>query len=141
MTVEACQWKNTLCQFTNGDFFQTFGQQWALSPRDISCYLVLGFTPSTVQFVHSNIIFKEVCRVFVLRYQSASHLTYLVSFHRVYLSYTVIQLHFHIFTHSHIHTSIHSYNHAFINIFTYSYVHAYTAYPQHHPYMAASVRP
>ncbi|KEH17627.1 hypothetical protein MTR_0004s0350 [Medicago truncatula] len=33
MTAKAYQWKNTLRQFTNGDFFQTFYQQWAYPRR------------------------------------------------------------------------------------------------------------
>jgi len=91
MTAEAYQWRNTLRWSTNGDFFQALDQQWALSPRDISCYLVSGFTLSAARFVHNNVISKEVCRVFVLRYHSASHLTCFVSFHRVHLSYAIIQ--------------------------------------------------
>ncbi|KEH16387.1 hypothetical protein MTR_0202s0070 [Medicago truncatula] len=40
MTAEAYQWNDTLCRFTNGDFFHTFYQQWALPSGGISCYLV-----------------------------------------------------------------------------------------------------
>ncbi|AES69810.1 hypothetical protein MTR_3g035330 [Medicago truncatula] len=39
MTAETYQWRNTLCQFTNGDFFQTFYRRWALPPGGISCSL------------------------------------------------------------------------------------------------------
>jgi len=106
MTVEARQWRNTLRWSTNDNFFQTLGQQWALSPRDISCYLIPGFTPSTARFVHNNIISKDVCRVFVLRCQSASHLTCFVSFRQVHLSYAIIQSYK---SHSFIHSIIHSY--------------------------------
>jgi hypothetical protein len=66
---------------------------------------------------HNSIISKEVCRVFVLRCQSTSHLTYLVSFHRVTCHIQFIQsckLHNHIFTHSYIHTFTHSYVHTLI---------------------------
>jgi len=69
-------------------------KQWIFSQGGISCHLVPGFTPSTARFVHNNIISKEVCRVFVLRCQSTSHLTCLVSFHRVpriIYNYTIIQ--------------------------------------------------
>ena len=91
-------------------------KQWAFSPRGISCYLVPGFTPPTAQFVHNNIISKEVCRVFVLRCQSASHPTYLVSFHRVACHIQFIQsykLHpyIHAFIQSYIHTLILSHIH------------------------------
>jgi len=98
-----------------------------LYPQEASvATLCRVFTPSTNQFVHNNIISNEVCRVFVLQLQSASHLTYLVSFHWVNCHIKFIQsckLHIHIFTHP--------YNHAFTNIFTYSYVHARTTYAQH----------
>jgi len=96
MTAEARQWRNTLRWSTNGDFFQTFGQQCALSPRDISCYLVPGFTPSAARFIHNNIISKEVCRVFVLQCHSASHFTCFVSFHRVHPSCATIQSYSHL---------------------------------------------
>jgi len=79
------------------------------------------------RFVHDNTISKEVCRLFVLRCQSASHLTCHVSAHQVHLSHTVyviIQI-----------TFIHPY----INTFTYSYIHTYTTYTQHHSYMVALV--
>jgi len=117
MTAEARQWRNTLRWSTNSDFFQTFGQQWALSPKDISCYLVLGFTPFAVQFIHKNIISKEVCQVFVLQCRSTFHLTYFVSFHRVHLSYATIQSYGHLqFIQSYkSHSFIHSYNYAFIH--------------------------
>jgi len=91
-----------------------FDQQWAFSQRGISCHLVPGFTLLMARFVHDNTISKEVCRVFVLRCLSASHLTCHVSSHRVHLSrivYAFIQV-----------TFIHPY----INTFTYSYIHAYT---------------
>jgi len=42
MTAEARQWRNTLRWSTNGDFFQTFGQQWALSLGSIDRYFVPG---------------------------------------------------------------------------------------------------
>jgi hypothetical protein len=94
-------------------------KQWAPSPRGISCYLVSGFTPSTARFVHNNITSREVSRVFVLRCQSASHPTYLVSFHRVACHIQFIQsykLHpyIHAFIQSYIHTLILSRIHTFI---------------------------
>jgi len=80
------------------------------------------------RFVHDNTISKEVCLVFVLRCQYASHLTCHVSSHRVHLSrtvYAVIQV---TFMHSNINTSIHQYFHVFINscihnIYTTSFIH------------------
>jgi hypothetical protein len=112
------------------------GQQWVFSPRGLSCYLVPGFTPSMAQFVHNNMISKEVCRVFVLRYQSASHLTYPVSFHRVACHIQFIQSYkLHPYIHSCIHTIIHSY----INTVMYSYIHIYTTYTQHHSHMITLV--
>ena len=96
MTAEAREWRNTLRWSSNSDLFQTFGQQWALSLRDISCYLVPSFTPSAARFIHNNIISKEVCRVFVLQCHSASYLTYFVSFHRVHPSCATIQSYSHL---------------------------------------------
>ena len=130
MTSEARQWRNTLRWSTNGYFFQTFGQQWALYLGDISCYIVPGFTLSAAQFDLNNIISKEACRVFVLRCHSASHLTCFVSFHRVHLSYAIIQLYSHT---NHIHSYIHTIIHSYINTFT--HIYAYTTYT----YMVASV--
>jgi len=118
MTVETHQRKNTLRRFTNGDSFQTFDQQWAISTRGISCYLVPGFTPSIARFVHDSTISKDVCLMFVLRCQSTSHLTCLVSSHLVHLLHTihkVIQLYSRTSC-----TTIHPY----INTFTYSHIHA-----------------
>jgi len=125
MTTEACRRKNTWCRFTNADFFQTFDRQWAISPRGISCYLVLGFTPSTARFVRDNIISKEVCRVFKLQCRSTSYLTSLVSPRRVHLSHTIYEQSYKL--HSYIHTFIHQYFHMFI----YAHIHAYTTYTQH----------
>jgi len=139
MTAEARQWRNTLRWTTNDDFFQTLSQQWALSPRDTSCYLIPGFTPSAARFVHNNIISKKVCRVFVLRCHSASHLTCFVSFHRVSLvicNYTVVQSST---VCTVIRTShIHSYNYTFIHEYFHTLMHT-----QHihniNSYMVASV--
>ena len=86
MTAEARQYVGLQTAASS----RLLGQQWALSPKDISCYLVPGFTPSAVQFIHNNIIAKEVCRVFVLQCHSASYLTCFVSFHRVHPSCAAI---------------------------------------------------
>jgi len=77
--------------------------------------LCAGFTLSMARFVHDNTISKEVCRVFVLRCQSASRLTCQVSSHRVHLSHTfyaVLQV---TFIHPCIHTSILSCIHLFMH--------------------------
>jgi len=100
-----------------------------LSPHKVStspsvATLGLGFTPLMAQFVPNNIIFNEDCRVFILRYQSTSHLTCPVLFRPGHLLYAVIQscirrfihscIHYiHTFTHTHhtrniIHTWLHS---------------------------------
>jgi len=118
MTAGAYQWKNTPRRFINDDFFQAFGSRMGFLPGGISCYLMLGFTSSTAQCFHNNIISKEVCRVFVLRCQSTSHLTCLVSFHRVspiiysYTSYihTFIQSYIHTLILSRIHTFMHTHH-------------------------------
>ena len=116
MTAKACRGMNTLHPFTNGDFSYTFVRQWVVSPRGIRCHLVSGFTPSMARFVHDNTISKEVCQVFVLRYQSASNLTCPVSSHRVTCH---IQFIWSFKSHSCIHASTHQYYH----IFTHSNVH------------------
>jgi len=79
-------------------------------PGDIHRYLMSGFTPSTTKFIHNNIISEEVCRVFVLRCQFASHLTCLVSFHQI--SSIIYNQYSHM---SYIHTSIHQYFHICIH--------------------------
>jgi len=132
MTVEAHQWRNTLRWSTNSDFFQNFGQQWALSPKDISCYLVPGFTPSAARFIHNNIISKEVCRVFVLQCHSALPfcLFCLVSSSSsVICNCTVVQS-------STVHTVIQiTFIHAFIQLYIHtlipSHINAYTTYKQY----------
>jgi len=131
MTAEVRQWRNTLRWSTNSDFFQTFGQQWALSPRDISCYLVLGFTPSAARFIHNNIISKEVCWVFVLQCHSALpfYLFCLVSSSSsVICNYTVVQS-------STVHTVvqitlIHTFIQLYIHTLILSHINAYTTYKQ-----------
>ena len=94
MTAEAHHWRNTLRRSTNGDFFQTLSQQWALSPRDISCYLIPGFAPSAARLVHNNIISKEdlpsVCTAMSLCFPS--YMFRLVSSSSpVICNYTVVQ--------------------------------------------------
>jgi len=133
MTAEARQWRNTLRWSTNGNFFQTLSQQWAFSPRDISCYLIPGFTSSAARLVHNNTISKEVCRVFVLRCHFASHLTCFVSFRRVHLSNAIIQSYNHLqFVHSY---KSCSFIQLYIHTLILSHIYAYTTYT----YMVASV--
>jgi len=116
MTVEACRGKNTLLSFTNGDFSQTFDRQWAGFPRGIGCHRVPGFIPPIARFIHNNS--KEVCQVYILRYQSTSNLTCPVLFHRVTCHMQFIrsfksQSYVHTCMHSCIQTSILSYIHTF----------------------------
>jgi len=126
MTAEACRGMKTLRPFTNGDFSQTFVWQWAVSPRGISCHLVLGFTPSMARFIHNNINYKEVCRVFALWRQSPSNLICLALFHRVTCH---MQFIWSFKSHSYIHTFIHSYIHTFIHSCIHasilSYIHTF----------------
>jgi hypothetical protein len=126
MTVEALQGKSIPRSFTNGDFFQTFGQQWALSPRASAANLCQASPCQRLDFVHNNIISKEVCRVFVLRCQSVSHLTCPVLFHRVTCHVEYIQsyklrsyisyINTFTFIHSYIHTLLLSFIHIIHNI-------------------------
>ena len=122
MPNKVCQWKNTPCRFTNGDFFQILWLTMGFLPGGvyvpISCYLMPDFTPSMARFVPNDIIFDEVCRVFVLRRQSTSHLTCPVLFRQGHLLYTVLQPQCytsHTFVHSYIHAFMYSYIHTFIH--------------------------
>jgi len=115
MIAKACQGKNTLLPFTNGDFSQTFNRQWAGFPRGIGCHRVPGFILLMARFIHNNINSKEVCRVFVLRCQSASNLTCPVWFRRVTCHMQ--------FTWSFIHACIHASKHQYFHTFTHSSVH------------------
>jgi len=116
MTVEARQWRNTLHWSTNGDFFQTLSQQWALSPRDTSCYRIPDFTLSAARLVHNNIISKEdlpsVCTAMSPRFPS--YMFCLVSSSSpVICNYTVVQSSV-VYTVKQV-TFIHSYNYTFIH--------------------------
>jgi len=119
MTAEARQWRNTLRWSTNGDFFQTLSRQWALSPRDISCYLIPGFAPSTARLVHNNIISKEdlpsVCTAMSLCFPS--YMFCLVSSSSpVICSYTLVQSSI-VYTVRQV-TFIHTIIRPYMNIFT-----------------------
>jgi len=92
------------------------------SPRGIGGHRVPGFILPRARFIHDNINSKEVCRVFVLRCQSAFNLTCQVLSHRVtcriqfkqsyklHITFihscirTSILSHIHTFMHTHIHT-------------------------------------
>ena len=124
MTAEARQWRNTLRWSTNGDFFQTLSQQWALSPRDTSCYLISGFTPSAARLVHNNIISKEdlpsVCTAMSLRLPS--YMFCLVSSSSLVIcNYTVVQSST-VYTVKQV-TFIHTITHSYMNIFTHQCIH------------------
>jgi len=124
MTAEACRGMNTLRRFINGDFFQTFVWQWAVSPRGISCHLVPGFTPSMARFIHNYINSKEICQVFILWRQSTSNLICLVRFHRVTCH---IQFIWPFKSHPYIHASTHQYFHVFTHSSVHN-VHVHTQY-------------
>jgi len=118
VTAEAYLGKNTLCPFTNGDFSRTFDRQWAGFLRGIGCHRVPGFIPPMARFVRNNINSMQVCRVFVLRCQSASNLTCPVLFRRVtcHMQFTwsfKSQSYVHTCMHSCLQTSILSYIHTF----------------------------
>jgi len=68
---------------------------------------------------------RKICRVFVLRCHSASHLTCFVSFHQVHLSYAIIQSYNHLqFIQSNKSPSfIHSYNYTFIHEYFHTLMH------------------
>jgi len=124
MTAKAYLGKNTLRPFTNGDFSRLSIDN-ELSPQVASVAIlcqVLHRRWSDLFTITSNS--KEVCRVFVLRCQSASNLTCLVSFHRVTCH---VQFIWSFQSHSYIHAFIHQYFHMLI----YTHIHAYTTYAQH----------
>jgi len=70
------------------------------------------------RFVHDNINSKEVCRVFILRRQSASNLMCLVLVHRVTCHMQFIR--------SFIHSYVHAFMHLHINTFIYLHTQACT---------------
>jgi len=131
MTAEARQWKNTLRWSTNGDFFQTLSQQWALSPRDTSCYLIPGFTPSAARLVHNNISKEDlpsVCTAMSLRLPS--YMFCLVSSSSpVICNYTVVQSST-VYTVKQV-TFIHSFIQLYIHTWIFSHSNAYTSYTQY----------
>ena len=89
----------------------------------ISCYLVPGFTPSMARFVPNDIISDEVCRVFVLRCHSTSHLTCPVLFRQGHLLYIVIQSYSYTIMQV-IHSCIHRFIRSSIHIiYTKSFMH------------------
>jgi len=138
MIAKACRGKNTLLPFTNGDFSRTFNRQWSGFPSGLDCHRVLGFIPPMARLVHSNINSKEICRVFVLRCQSASNLTCLVLFHRVTCHMQFVwsfKSHIHTFIRSCIHASIHQYFH----ILAHSSVHNAHIHTRINSHMIASV--
>ena len=72
---------------------------------------------------------RKICRVFVLRCHSASHLTCFVSFHRVHLSYVIIQSYNHPqFIQS---NKSHSFIQLYIHTWILSHNNAYTACTQY----------
>jgi len=153
MTAEARQWGNTLRRSTSGDFFQTLSQQWALSPRDISCYLIPGFTPSAARLVHNNIISKEdlpsVCIAMSLRLPS--YMFCLVSSSSpVICNYTVVQsstvytvkqvTFIHAFIQLYFHTWIHSRISACTSYTQYQFAHDWIGHPKSYFGRIPSVR-
>jgi len=153
MTAEARQWRDTLRWSTNGDFFQTLSQQWALSPRDTSCYLIPGFTPSAARIVRNNIISKEdlpsVCTAMSLRLPS--YMFCLVSSSSpVICNYTVVQsstvytvkqvTFIHAFIQLYIHTWIHSRINACTSYTQYQFAHDCISHPKSYFGRIPSVR-
>jgi len=88
----------------------------------IRCHLVSGFTPSMARFVPIDIISDEVCRVFVLRCQSTSHLSCPVLFRQGHLLYTVIKS-YKLYIHTFIRSCIHI-------IYTTSFIHDCIFHPK-----------
>jgi len=86
-----------------------------------------GFIPPMARFVHDNINSEEICRVFVLRCQSASNLTHPVLFHRV-------TCHMHFIWSFKSQSYIHTFMHPQINTFIYSHIQAYTTHTYTHTY-------
>jgi len=121
MTAEARQWRNTLRWSTNSDFLQTFGQQWALSPKDTSCYLVPGFTPSAARLftkTSSPRKFAE-CLYYNVGLPPIAIFCLVSSSSSVICNYTVVQS-------STVHTVIQiTFIHSFITII-HSYINTFT---------------
>jgi len=83
---------------------------------------------------------KKICRVFVLRCHPASHLTCFVSFHRVHLSYAIIQSYNHLqfiqsnksqsFIQLYVHTWILSHSNAYTAYTQYQFIHGCIGHPK-----------
>jgi len=118
MTAEACQRKNTLCRFTNGDFFQTFDQQWALSQEasvSTLCQVLHRQWPDLFTITSTPRKFAECL------YCAVSPLPILHVLSRSIESLVTYSLYD---RSSHIHTFMHPHTDAFM----YSHIHAYTTH-------------
>jgi len=113
MIVEACRGKNSLRQFTNGDFFQTFDQPLAtlcqvLHRQWLDLFTVISLQGSLLSVCTATSVHPPSylsCLV-----SSSSPVTYSIYSHTNYI---------HTFIHPYIHTSILSY----VHIYTHSCVH------------------
>ena len=107
------------------------GQQWALSPRDISCYLVPGFTPYAARLftkTSSPRKFAE-CLYYNVGLPPIAIFCLVSSRSSVICNYTVVQS-------STVHTVIqitfiHSFIQLYIHTLILSHINAYTTYTQY----------
>jgi hypothetical protein len=111
MTIEACRCKYILRWFTNGDFFQTFGQQWALYPGTSTATLCLTLPRQRLNWFTIVSSLRKFAECLYCNVNPLPILLVLVSSHGVHLShtvYTVVQV---TFICSYVHTSILSHIH------------------------------
>ena len=121
MTTEAHQRKNTLRRFTNGDSFETFNQQWAIS-QDASvvtlCQILHRQWLNLFTIIPSPRKFAECLYCTVSPSPILHVLSRSIESPVTYSSYD--------------HTScIHTFIHQYFHIFIYAHFHAYTTYAQY----------
>jgi len=124
MTAKAGRGKNTLCQITNGDFFQNFDRSWATLCQVLHRQWLDLFTVISLQGS-----LPSVCTMMSLRLLSYRSCLASSSPSVIYSIYSQT---------NYIHTFIHPY----INTFIYSYIHTFMRTHHIHKinsYMVASV--
>jgi hypothetical protein len=126
MTAEAYQWKNTLRRFTNGDFFQTLDQQWALSPGASAATLcqVLPRQRLDLFAILSSLRNSAECLYYDVSLPPILPVLSCLSSHRSYTVHTNHTSYIHTFMHSYIHAFIQSYIHTLILSHIHTLMHA-----------------
>ena len=126
MIAEACQWRNILRWSTNGNFFQTLGQQWALFQKRHQLLPCDGFCPvngsicSKSHYLQGSL--PSVCTAMTVHLPSYLLCLVSLSLFVIYNSYSHTN-YIHTLILSHIHThQIHNINSYMVASVTQSHV-------------------